>query len=110
MDAIRILLIDDHAIVRDALSGQLSSVVEFDVVGTAPDAGEGMAAAFELKPDVVVMDIDMPGMICFDAAERIKGRLEDVKILFLSSFSILLHGNGNLTPRDPSPRKVLLRY
>ena len=86
MEAIRILLIDDHAIVRDALSGQLSSLVEFDVVGTAPDAGEGMAAAFELKPDVVVMDIDMPGMICFDAAERIKSRLEEVKILFLSSF------------------------
>ncbi len=86
MEAIRILLVDDHALVRDALSGQLSELVEFDVVGTASDAGEAMERAFELEPDVIVMDIDMPGMICFDAAERIKTRLEEVKILFLSAF------------------------
>jgi len=86
MEAIRILLVDDHALVRDALSGQLSELVEFDIVGTASDAGEAMEVAFELKPDVIVMDIDMPGMICFDAAERIMTRLEEVKIIFLSAF------------------------
>ena len=85
MEAIRILLVDDHALVREALAVQLSNMVEFDVVGMAEDAGDGLNAAIDLSPDVVVMDIDMPGMICFDAAERIKSRLEEVKIIFLSS-------------------------
>ena len=74
-----------HTLVREALAVQLSSMVEFDVVGMAEDAGDGLAAAVDLTPDVVVMDIDMPGMICFDAAERIKSRLEEVKVIFLSS-------------------------
>lgn len=85
MEAIRILLVDDHALVREALSVQLANWVEFEVVGMAEDAGAGLNAAVELKPDVIVMDIDMPGIICFDAAERIKSRLADVKIIFLSS-------------------------
>lgn len=86
MDSIRILLVDDHALVRDALVGQLSQHVEFEVVGTASDAGEAMEVAFRVEPDVIVMDIDMPGVICFDAAERIMSRLKAVKILFLSAF------------------------
>jgi len=85
MKAIRILLVDDHALVREALGVQLDNVLEFEVVGMAEDAGDGLKAAIDLSPDVVVMDIDMPGMICFDAAERIKARLEEVKIIFLSS-------------------------
>ena len=83
MQAIRILLVDDHTLLRDALSQQLSEFVEFEVVGSASDAGEAMVLAFELKPDVIVMDIDMPGMICFDAVERIRARLEQVAVLFV---------------------------
>lgn len=84
MEAIRILLVDDHTIVRDALSQQLSEFVEFEVVGKASDADEAMTVAFEVNPDVIVMDIDMPGMICFDAVERIRSRLADVSVLFLT--------------------------
>jgi DNA-binding NarL/FixJ family response regulator len=84
MQAIRILLVDDHTLLRDALSQQLAEFVEFEVVGGASDAGEAMELAFELKPDVIVMDIDMPGMICFDAVERIRARLEKVAVLFLT--------------------------
>ena len=84
MEAIRILLVDDHTLVRDALSQQLSEMAEFEIVGRASEAGEAMEVAFETTPDVIVMDIDMPGMICFDAVERIKARLQQVAVIFLT--------------------------
>ena len=84
MEAIRILLVDDHTLVRDALSQQLSELSEFEIVGRASEAGEAMEVAFEMVPDVIVMDIDMPGMICFDAVDRIKSRLQDVAVIFLT--------------------------
>ena len=84
MEAIRIMLVDDHTLVRDALSQQLSELSEFEIVGRASEAGEAMEVAFEMVPDVIVMDIDMPGMICFDAVDRIKSRLQDVAVIFLT--------------------------
>ena len=84
MEAIRILLVDDHTLVRDALSQQLSEIVEFETVGRASEAAEAMEVAFETTTDVIVMDIDMPGMICFDAVERIKSRLQQVAVIFLT--------------------------
>ena len=86
MNPIRILLVDDHELVRSALAGQLSAEEDFEIVGEAADAQMAIAAASEHRPDIVLMDIDMPGMICFDAARRIVSRFPDTKIIFLSAF------------------------
>ena len=86
MNSIRILLVDDHELVRSALSGQLSTQPEFEVVAEAADAQAAIAAASEHRPDVLLMDIDMPGMICFDAARRIVSRFPETRIIFLSAF------------------------
>lgn len=83
---LKILVVDDHALVREAVADQLSREEDFEVVGTASEAGDVLRMAPELKPDVVIMDIDMPGMICFDAAHRLTVHDEGPLIIFLSAF------------------------
>ncbi len=86
MNSIRIILVDDHELVRSALSGQLSTQPDFDIVGEAADAQAALAGASEHRPDVLLRDIDMPGMICFDSARRIVSRFPETKIIFVSAF------------------------
>ena len=85
--AISILLVDDHALVREMLKERLESEADLAVVGTAPDADAAVTQALAHKPDIVLMDIDMPGMACFDAAKLIKKRCPHTRIVFLSAFS-----------------------
>ena len=83
---LKILVVDDHTLVREAVADQLAREEDFEVVGTAAEAGDVLRLVPELKPDVVVMDIDMPGMICFDAAHRLTVHGEGPNIIFLSAF------------------------
>jgi len=82
----RILLVDDHELVRTALRGLLDRDDDFEVVGEASDAEEALRRAVEYSPDILVMDIDMPGMICFDAVRQMNTRLPDLSVIFLSAF------------------------
>lgn len=84
--AITVLLVDDHALVRNTLSAWLRQTGKFDVVGAAADADTAVTDAIRLQPDVVVMDIDMPGLLAFDAARVIRSRSPNSRILFLSAF------------------------
>lgn len=109
MTKIRILLVDDHALVRATLATQLSNEPDFEIVGQAEDAEEGMAKAAALSPDVIVMDIDMPGLICFDAVRRIISRQPESRIVFLSAFShdhyidqaLEVQARGYITKHEP---------
>jgi len=83
---LRILVVDDHALVREAVAEQIAREEDFVVVGQAGDAGKALELATKLQPDIVVMDIDMPGMICFDAARRIAVDESSPRIIFLSAF------------------------
>src|SRR5262245_14315546 len=69
--ATRILLVDDHAMFRAGMKALLDSELGFDVVGEASTGDEGVDRARELKPDVVVMDLSMPGSTGLDATRRI---------------------------------------
>jgi DNA-binding NarL/FixJ family response regulator len=62
MTPIRVLIVDDHPVVRDGLRGILSSDPEFDVVGEAGDGAEAITAAAREQPDVILMDLRMPGV------------------------------------------------
>ena len=84
--SIRVLLADDHTMVREMLKLQLGQVADFEVVGAASNAEEAVALCREVTPDIVVMDIDMPGELCFAAARQIKSAHPDTRVLYLSAF------------------------
>lgn len=87
MKKIRILIVDDHGIVRRGISLQLGQIAHFQLVGEASDGREAVAAAENLKPDIVIMDIAMPNLNGIDAAAQIMKRLPSVGVILLSMYS-----------------------
>ena len=81
---IRILLADDHRVLRSGLRALLSAQADLDVVGEASDGGEALRMAQTLKPDVLVMDVGMPGVNGIDATARVRRELPATKVLILS--------------------------
>ncbi|MEM7625021.1 MAG: response regulator transcription factor [Planctomycetota bacterium] len=84
---VTVLLVDDHAMLRDALRSRLEREIDIEVVGTAGTADEAVEAARRLEPCVVVMDIDMPGRMCFAAAHDIVAFSPRTRMIYLSAFS-----------------------
>lgn len=78
------LLVDDQALVRDVLAARLGREEGIRLVGTAADADEAVGLANTLRPQIVIFDIDMPGLLSFAAARTIRARLPDVRFIFLS--------------------------
>jgi two-component system chemotaxis response regulator CheB len=68
---IRVLVVDDSAFVRQALSRMLGAAPDIEVVGTAVDGKEGWEKALDLRPDVVTLDVKMPRMDGLEALRRI---------------------------------------
>jgi DNA-binding NarL/FixJ family response regulator len=84
-DQIKVLVVDDHGMMREGISGLLSRESDLEIVGTAENADEAIAKTVELRPDVILMDIDMPGVSCFDAIQIIRSRLEKTKIILVTA-------------------------
>jgi two-component system, NarL family, response regulator LiaR len=83
--AIRIVIADDHSVVRQGLRMFLGLDPELEVVGEATDGAEALRLARELRPDVVVMDLLMPGMNGIEATSAIRRELPDTEVLALTS-------------------------
>jgi DNA-binding NarL/FixJ family response regulator len=83
---IRILLVDDHAMVRRGMRDFLSLDDDIEVVGEASDGLEAVERATELRPDIVVMDLMMPNLDGIDATSRIKASLPEIEVIALTSF------------------------
>ena len=83
---IRILLVDDHEIMLDGLRSILEKEQDFVVVSCAANGRDAISLATELKPDVVVMDINMPDLNGVDATIQIKQMEPDIRILTLSTY------------------------
>jgi len=84
---IRILIADDHTIVRQGLARMLNDQADLRVVGEAVNGRIAVHKALELKPDIVIMDIAMPQMSGIEAAKRIRKDLPKTKIVILSMYS-----------------------
>jgi two-component system, NarL family, response regulator LiaR len=83
---IRVLIVDDHGVVREGLRAYLELESDIEVVGEARDGQEGVRRAQELQPDVVLMDLVMPNMDGVDATARIKQDYPETHVIILTSF------------------------
>ena len=82
---IRVLIVDDHAVVRQGLRIFLDTEGDFEVVGEAPNGEEAVRLARSLQPDIVLMDLLMPGMGGIEATRQIRSQVEDVEVVALTS-------------------------
>lgn len=112
--AIRVLIAEDHAIVRKGLVSILEGEQDIEVIGEASDGREAVKLASELKPDLVVMDISMPSLNGLDAARQIIKAKEDVRVLMLSMhqsdayvFEVLRAGVSGYVVKHESPDELI---
>ncbi|MEV0492895.1 response regulator transcription factor [Streptomyces atratus] len=84
---IRVLLVDDHQVVRRGLRTFLEIQDDIEVVGEAADGAEGVARSEELHPDVVLMDIKMPGTDGIEALRKLRELDNPAKVLIVTSFT-----------------------
>ena len=83
---IRVLLVDDHSVVRSGLSAMLSAEDDLEQVGEAADGSEAVRMVERIKPDVILMDLLMPGMDGVAATKAIHDRFPETRIIILTSF------------------------
>lgn len=113
-DATRVLVVDDHALVRHGTRELLDREVDIDVVGEAADGEEAVARTLELVPDVVLMDMGLPGCNGVEATRRIKAELPSVAVLVLTVhdedayvFAALEAGAAGYLLKDVPVREVV---
>jgi len=86
MPKIRVLLTDDHTLFRQGIRNLLSSEHDMEIAGEAANAADAVAVARQVRPDVVLMDIGMPGMSSFEATRVIRKERPETRIVFLSMY------------------------
>ena len=112
MSKIRILLTDDHTLFRQGIRTLLSAETDIDVVGEAANGSESVEKVAPLRPDVVLMDIGMPGLSSFEATRQIKKIRPETKILFLTMYDdedylvecMEVGGSGYVLKDSPAPQ------
>ncbi|MFV2175080.1 response regulator [Actinomadura sp. LOL_016] len=113
---IKVLLADDQRLVRAGFGSILDDEEDITVVGQAADGEQAIAACRELRPDVVLMDIRMPGMDGLEAARRIARdrRLDDVRVVILTTFDLdeyvygaLRAGATGFLLKDTEPEELI---
>jgi two-component system response regulator NreC len=114
VSTVRVLLVDDHAVVRAGLRMLLGADPELLIVGEAETGAEGVRQARDLAPDVVLMDISMPDMNGIDATRQIKELCPDVAVLALTMheddqyfFEMLAAGAAGYVPKRAAPDDLI---
>lgn len=85
-DRIHILIVDDHPVVRDGLSAILATQPDFEVVGEAASGTEAIRQADTLRPDIIFLDLEMPGMDGVEALQNIRASQPDIRAIALTAF------------------------
>jgi two-component system, NarL family, response regulator LiaR len=114
MEAIRVLIVDDHVIVRKGIRALLEVKPGVEVVGEASDGAEAVAQAEALKPDVVLMDLVMPGMDGIEATRQITDLIPEAHVVVLTSFAAddklfpaIKAGASGYLLKDSGPEELL---
>jgi NarL family two-component system response regulator LiaR len=113
-DRIRILIADDHAVVREGLRALIGTEIGMDLVGEAADGVEAASKARELRPDVILLDLMMPRMDGIEAIGEIKKDDPEARILVLTSFAeddkvytAIRSGAAGYLLKDATPRELV---
>lgn len=86
MDKIKVMIVDDHAILRMGLASLLNAKKDIEVIGEASSGAAALKKAPKLKPDVIVMDLMMPEMDGAETTRRLKALMPEARILILTTF------------------------
>jgi DNA-binding NarL/FixJ family response regulator len=113
-EIVRVLLAEDHTIVRKGLRSLLDGEAGIEVIGEAKDGREAIEKAGQLHPDVVVMDITMPGLNGLEATRQIKKRFPEVQVVILTVhaneeyvFQILRAGASGYVVKQAAPGELI---
>jgi DNA-binding NarL/FixJ family response regulator len=112
---IRVLLAEDHTIVRKGLRALLADEPDFEVIAEAEDGSEAVRMAQQLRPDVVLMDFSMPGLNGLEATRQIKRWIPQVKVLVLTRYAdeehvsqVLRAGASGYVVKRAAPAELVL--
>lgn len=114
--SIRVILVDDHQIILDGLTGMIQEAEDIVLIGCATDCQQALALINERSPDVVITDISMPGRSGIELIGKIRGKFPEVKILVLSMyisddyiFNALKEGAIGYLPKQETTKAELLQ-
>ncbi len=114
MTSIRVLLADDHPVVRTGIRNLLSKSSDIEVVGEASNGAEALQMVTELTPDVLLLDMEMPGLKGVEVAQRLHSAGTEVKILALSAYDdkqyileLLESGAAGYLTKEEAPETIL---
>jgi NarL family two-component system response regulator LiaR len=85
-DIIRIIIADDHPVVRDGLAAMLSTQPDFDVVAQAASGQEAIDKAGSYRPDIILLDLEMPNMDGVETLRHLRNHLPDIQVLVFTAF------------------------
>jgi two-component system response regulator NreC len=111
----RIIITDDHTLFRQGIRTLLSAEPDLEVIGEAANAADAITIARQLHPDIVLMDIGMPGMSSFEATRQIRKERPETRVVFLSMYddddylseSLAIGANGYLLKDSPAEQLVM---
>ena len=86
MNLIRVMIVDDHAVVRSGLAAFFTAFPDLELAGEAENGDEAVARCQSFNPDVILMDLRMPGMDGITATQQIKEKFPEIKVIALTSF------------------------
>ncbi len=114
MQPITVMLVDDHPVFRQGLRRVLESEDDLDVTAEVADGREALRVAKELAPDVILLDINLPGMNGLQVARSLKDAILDINIIMLTAyhddqqvFHAIRAGASAYFPKDVSPRRLI---
>ncbi len=115
MSNIRVLLVDDHALFRDGIRTLLSAEPDIEIAGEAANATEAVELANQRRPDIILMDIGMPGPGSFEAARLIRKERPEIRIVFLSMYDdeeyvsecVRIGANGYILKESPAAQLLM---
>lgn len=113
-DVIRVILADDHSGVRSGIRHLLERQPDITVIGEGADGVEALQLAEKLSPDILLLDVEMPGMTGIEVAKHLKERASNIRILALSSYDqreyilqMLDNGASGYLVKDEAPELLI---